>query len=423
MLLMISPCFFMLNTNILAGTYLSAAQMSNVTIVLVYAALLVIVTSMISLRTNDPDPMLAGRNMPWWLIGASIVGTSVSSIAFLAYPSRGYAFDLNVIIGELCGGIIAPPICFLFFVAFLRKSRNASIYTLLNDRFGRWSAIYASVAFIVYSIVRMGVITCLVAEAVHLICGVDIVSVMILTGIIVVFYTYMSGIEGVIWTDFFQTIVLVIAGAASIYFLLKGIPHTGSDLWEAVRNAPIAQQKSAALSNDWGLLATTCLFFTAIGMDFYAANQGVAQRYIVARSDNHAKWGLAAGGFVLPWIVSLFFGVGILLYIFHQANPHLADSSNVNARDVFAHFIANHFPDGLKGLAIVGILAAAMSTIDTGINSSSTVLICNLYEPFSRASTMRQSLLTMQILRTSSAIFGAMGVFSAYLVYLNGEGA
>ncbi|OYV47086.1 MAG: hypothetical protein B7X06_03230, partial [Verrucomicrobia bacterium 21-51-4] len=64
---------------LMTAFYLNAAQMSNVTIVLIYAAILVIVTSMISLRTNDPDPMLAGRNMPWWLIAGSIVGTGVSS--------------------------------------------------------------------------------------------------------------------------------------------------------------------------------------------------------------------------------------------------------------------------------------------------------------------------------------------------------
>ena len=81
------------NISCLAVSYLNASQMSNVTIVLLYAALLVIATSMISLRTNDPDSMLAGRNMPWWLIAGFIVGTCISSIAFLAIPAKGYAFD------------------------------------------------------------------------------------------------------------------------------------------------------------------------------------------------------------------------------------------------------------------------------------------------------------------------------------------
>ncbi|HQU09502.1 MAG TPA: hypothetical protein PLV25_06040, partial [Opitutales bacterium] len=112
-----------------------------------------------------PDPMLAGRNMPWWLIAASLVGTEISSIAFLAFPAKGYALDLHFLLGNFSAAIIGTAMCLFCFVSFLRKSRDASIYTLLSDRFGRWSAIYASVAFIVYSTVRMGVITCLVAQA------------------------------------------------------------------------------------------------------------------------------------------------------------------------------------------------------------------------------------------------------------------
>lgn len=68
--------------DLLAAVYLNEAQMFNVTLVLIYSAILVIVTSIISLRTNDPDPMLAGRNMPWWLVAGSIVGTGISSILF-----------------------------------------------------------------------------------------------------------------------------------------------------------------------------------------------------------------------------------------------------------------------------------------------------------------------------------------------------
>ena len=84
---------FLSNISCLAVSYLNASQMSNVTIVLLYAALLVIVTSIISLRTNDPDPMLAGRNMPWWLIPVSILGTSIIiNIVFLAYPRKGDLF-------------------------------------------------------------------------------------------------------------------------------------------------------------------------------------------------------------------------------------------------------------------------------------------------------------------------------------------
>ncbi len=410
--------------DLLLVSYLNAAQMSNVTVVLLYAALLVIVTSMISLRTNDPDPMLAGRNMPWWLVAGSIIGTSVSSIAFLAIPTKGYVMDLYFLIGDFFGAIGGIIFGVVFFVAFLRNTRDASIYTLLADRFGRWSATYASIAFILYSILRMGVITCLVAQAIHLICGADIVSVMVLTGFIVIFYTYMSGIEGVIWTDFFQTLILLTAGAASIYFLMDSIPEKGSDLFSLIQTGPKLLDKTADIQSNWPLLAISFLFFFFVDAEFYSSNQGLAQRYIVARSLNHARWGAIIGGAIIPMVAVLFFAIGVLLYVFYNGTNLLEmPLEGQGVETVFAHFIAHHFPNGLKGLAIVGILAAAMSTIDTGINSSSTVLICNLYEPHAKASAQKQSLLTMQILRASSVAFGIAGICAAYFIYLNGESA
>lgn len=409
--------------NALATTYLNAAEMSNVTIVLLYAALLVIVTSIISLRTNDPDPMLAGRNMPWWLIAGSIVGTYISSIAFLAIPTKGYLLDFNFILGNFFECSISVVIAFFFFVSFLRKTRDASIYTLLSDRFGRWAAVYASVAFIIYSTVRMGVITSLVAQAIHLICGADVLSVMLLTGAIVIFYTYMSGIEGVIWTDFFQTFLLIVAGIASVYFLMNSMDHDQPGWLGAAESLIFSSKAGFDQSIDWATLIPLSLFLLTEGTWDYSADQGIGQRYLVARSDGHAKWGLVAGGALVPFVIWLFFAIGLLLYLFYQSHPEIAFDATVNNEGVFAHFIANYFPNGLKGLAIIGILAAAMSTIDTGINSSSTVLICNLYEPYANASLLKKSLLTTQILRNSSLFFGASGILAAYIVYASGENA
>ena len=412
---------FIPNISCLAVSYLNASQMSNVTIVLLYAALLVIVTSIISLRTNDPDPMLAGRNMPWWLIAGSIVGTSISSIAFLAIPTKGFSLDFNFLIGKLTEHAIGLPIALIFFVGFLRKTRDASIYTMLGDRFGKWASVGASVAFILYSIIRMGVITALVAQAINLICGANVITVILLTGAIVIFYTYMSGIEGVMWTDLFQTIILVVAGLSSVYFLTKGI-STGGEALPGSGTANWGQLLAgASIKFDLKTFLPMACFLAVERTYDYTASQCMAQRYLVARTEGHAKAGLLVGGLLIPVVVGLFFVIGVLLYNFYQMQlPGLVDTIR-SADGVFAHFIAHQFPDGLKGLAVIGILAAAMSSIDTGINSSSTVLICNLYEPYSKAPELKKALLTSQILRTSSVAFGVLGILAACIVYLSGE--
>jgi solute:Na+ symporter, SSS family len=403
-------------SSLFGAIYLNAAQMSNVTIVLIYSAALVIVTSLISLRSKDPDPMLAGRNMPWWLVAGSIVGTCISSIAFLGSPGLGHAQDFNYIFSYSIGSTIGMAVVIVYFIRFVRQSRNASIYTLLGDRFGHWASIYASVSFIVYSILRMGVISCLVATAVHSICGTDILSVMALCGLMVIFYTYMSGIEGVIWTDLFQTVFFLVAGIASILFLYELVPHTPTVIFNLDNQREAWAGGTIFTTQGWPVLLSSIVFWCFVGVD-YGTNQGFAQRYLVARSEKHAKWGAAIGGILIPLVAIIFFSIGLFLYVFYegQLSAGVPESSGV-----FAHFITNHFPDGLKGLAIVGILAAAMSTIDTGINSSSTVLICNLYEPFVKTPIENKSLFTLQILRFSSLLFGVAGIFAAYAIYLHG---
>lgn len=399
---------------------LTASGMSNITLVLLYAALLVIVTSVLSLRTNDPDPMLAGRNMPWWLIAGSIIGTDISSIAFIGFPEKGYNFDFSFILGDSIGPLLGAPIVMIGLIDFLRRTRDASIYTLLGDRFGKWASTYASIAFIIYALARIGVITCLVAQALHLICGIDTLSVMLLTGAIVIFYTYMSGIEGVMWTDLFQTLILLVAGIWSIVFLIQGFEAITPDWMNGLQDSAKIKGTLHEMSIHPGLMIITCIFWLTESVQAYGTNQGFAQRYIVARSSFDAKLGLGVASIGATVVVWVFFGIGVLLYFYQQLNPEAFASFVPGQTKVFAYFITNHFPDGLKGLAIIGILAAAMSTIDTGINSSSTVLICNLYEPYAKASLMNKALLATQILRKSSLFFGVLGIAVAYSLHHSG---
>lgn len=403
-----------------ASGVFTAASMSNITLVLLYAGLLVIITSVLSLKTNDPDPMLAGRNMPWWLVAGSIIGTDISSISFIGIPERGYSFDFSFLLGQVFGLLIAAPIVILGFLDFLRRTRDASIYTLLGDRFGKWASTYASVAFIIYMLARIGVITCLVAQGLHLMCGVDTLSVMLLTGAIVIFYTYMSGIEGVMWTDFFQTLILLIAGAWSIVFLIQGFEIITPEWIQGIQlNAELKNTVTDLVVHP-GLLIVTILYWITESVEAYGTSQGFGQRYIVARSSLHAKVGLGVGAIGTIVSVGIFFAIGFLLYFYQQINPEAFAGFTAGEEKIFAYFITNYFPDGLKGLAVIGILAAAMSTIDTGINSSSTVLICNLYEPYAKASVLNRALLASQILRKSSFFFGVLGIVVAYALHYSG---
>jgi len=95
-------------------------------------------------------------------------------------------------------------------------------------------------------------------------------------------------------------------------------------------------------------------------------------------------------------------------------------STDIELNNLFAVFMGEHFSNPMKGLAVAGILAAAMSTIDTGINSSATVFVCNLYEPFVQDKNGQKTAFKMQIVRAASIGFGLIGMVIGYAIYIHG---
>jgi len=393
--------------------------MSNLTILLGYMALLVVLGAIISLKTTTPSGfMLGSRSFPGWLLSFSIVGTTISSLAFLAYPARGYSLDFSVVVGVCLSVFVGLFSAALFFVRFLRRTPDASIYTLLEERYGAWASIFASVTFIISSLFRMGVIMCLVAKAMHMISGSNAGGVILLCGIIVIFYTYMAGIEGVIWTDFIQTMVLIISGVVCLFFLADLLPDGFLSIAQLFPGSGEVAVPRPAGTPLW----ITCIYFITSECCFYMTNQAIAQRYLAGHSVRAAKNGTYLAALIAPLIVALFFAIGLALYVLYQKSGVFVLPPEVAADPdkVFIYFITQSIPDGLKGLIIVGILSAAMSTVDSGINSSATVFISNLYHPHIKRGR-GESAPSMNILRRSSLLFGVIGIAIAYFVFVSGE--
>jgi len=394
-------------------------SMFNLTLLLFYLGVLVVITSLLSLRTRDSDPMLGGRNMPWWLVGASILGTDLSSVAFLLIPVIGYMMSVPLIVGSLLEPF-AAIIVSLFFVKFLRTARDASIYTLLKDRFGIEVSLYASGCFIFYYALRAGLILCLVGQALHSITGADPFGIILSCGMVVIFYTYMTGIEGVIWTDLVQTVLLAVAGLLALFFVGSSVLESVSELglgWEDLGFMLREGAKKGEVATE--PLGLVLLFFITASVADFICNQAYGQRYLVARSDADAQKGLLVAGALIPFILGTFVLIGVGLFVFYNLNPTLIPEG-LPRNQVFGYFIANSFPSGLLGVAVVGLLAAAMSSIDTGINSSSTVFYCNFWEPFSQK-TESKTVQNLDVMRKCSLLFGVFFIGAACFIYKYSE--
>lgn len=394
--------------------------MSNLTILLGYMAILIVLGAIISLKTTTPSSfMLGNRSFPGWLLAFSLTGTSISSMAFLAFPAQGYNLNFGLISTNCAAELIGLALAGIFFVRFLRRTPDASIYTLLHQRYGAWAPVFASTSFIVYSLFRMGVIMCLVAKAIHMISGSNTGGVILLCGTIVIFYTYMAEIEGVIWTDLIQTIFLISAGAACLYFIISLLPEGISPI---TKSLPSAEKGIKLNMTSTPPLWIAFLYFIISYSGFFMTDQVIAQRYLAGNSVRAARNSTFIAAIIATLTMMLFFGIGTALYALYsgtalgQLPPEIAADTD----KVFLYFLTQTIPNGLKGLIIVGILSTAMSTVDSGINSSATVFMSNIYHPHIKQGK-RSSSSSMDILRRSSLIFGAIGVLIAYFVFSSGE--
>ncbi|MDZ7693652.1 MAG: hypothetical protein U5K69_21460 [Balneolaceae bacterium] len=146
---------------------------------------------------------LGNNNIPGWVIGMSIFATFVSSISYLALPGQAFMTNWNAFVFSLSIPV-AMVVAVKIFVPHYRKVNSPSAYTYLENRFGSWARAYVSTCYLLTQLMRIGIILYLLALAVNAVFGWDIAAIIIATGIIVIIYSVLGGIQAVVWTDAIQ---------------------------------------------------------------------------------------------------------------------------------------------------------------------------------------------------------------------------
>jgi len=174
-------------------------------------------------NTNTEEYFVGGRSFGGWVIGLSLVGTSISSITFLAYPGDAFKTSWLRYVPNLMlpiGILIAA----YFFLPFFRRGKITSAYEYLEDRFGPSVRVYGAIAFIIAQIVRVSMILFLLSLLIQELTGLSPTWAIIVGGLIVAIYTIIGGIDAVIWTDVIQTIVLLLGGLLCIWVIIDTLP-------------------------------------------------------------------------------------------------------------------------------------------------------------------------------------------------------
>ncbi len=362
---------------------------------------------------NTDDYFRGGQKIPWWAAGCSIFATMLSSLTYMAVPSKAFAANWEYILGYPIIMLMSVFVAIMI-LPFFRNIDATSAYEYLEKRFNRYVRMIGSALFIMFQIGRMAIVMFLSALALAAITPFSPSESILIMGVLSIIYCTLGGVEAVIWTDTIQTFVLL--GGA---FLILGIILFQIDGGPAgFFSIASAENKFKMVNWDWDMMSfTTAAFWVliigAVGQNLvsYTSDQAVVQRYMTTTSRKQAARAILTNGFMAIPAGLLFFSLGAALFVFYKSNPASLDPA-FNTDAVMPMFIVKEVPAGLAGLIVAGIFAAAQSTISTSMNSTSTALITDFFRPFRLFQSEKAYLNSARIM---TVIFGVAGTAFALL--------
>ncbi len=356
----------------------------DVLIVVLYVVGTTLLGGWFSRKQRDLRTYFVGdRNVSWWLVLVSIVATETSTVTFLSVP--GLAFDreagnltfLQLAFGYVLGRVL---IAWLLLPQYFR-GELFSAYQLLRERFDVRVQRTASGLFLITRTVADGLRLFLTGLLLHHFTDWNVPASILVMGAATILYTYLGGMQAVIWTDLIQFVIYILGAVLAGVFIVDLLPGGVEQLVtvgaEAGQFTIIdAQFQRQTPYNLWaGLIGGA--FFT---MASHGADQLMVQRYLCSRSLGQARVAVVLSGVVVLLQFMLFLLIGVGLFALYRAGllPLRADARN---DEVFGAFIVNHLPAGLVGVVIAAVLAAAMSTLSSSLNSSANALVTDFYKP------------------------------------------
>ena len=359
--------------------------------------------------------ILGHGNIPNWVVSMSIFATFVSSISYLALPGSSFNNNWNPFVFSLSIPL-ASIMAIIFFVPIYRRMKSTSAYSYLENRFGLWARIYASLCYILTQIVRVGTILYLLAISLNFILGWKINMVIILTGVFVLIYSLLGGITAVLWTDAIQGIILIIGAIICLILIHLKMPNGPSQIYDIAFNDDKFSLGSFSSSLTESTFWVVLIYGVFINLQNYGIYKNYIQRYLLTDSDKKAKYSAFLGGLIYVPVSALFLFIGTILYGYYQSNGLLPMEISESADKVFPYFIVNNLPVGFKGLLIASIFAAGMSTLSTSYNSSATILLIDYYNKYFNKKRVFFS--QMHILYGSTIIIAILGI-SVALAMIN----
>ena len=345
------------------------------------------------------DYFLAGKSLPWWVIGASLIAANISAEQFIGMSGSGFAGGLAVASYEFMAALTLIIVAKFFLPVFIKQG----IYTIpefVEKRFSsQLKTILAVFWLALFIFVNLTSVLFLGGKAIDTIVGVGdgslIVPAIIILAIIAACYSLYGGLSAVAWTDVLQVVLLIAGGLITTLVALHYVGDNGSISNGIKHVADVAGDRfDLILSKDNPEYQNLPGIMMLIGglwvanLYYWGFNQYIIQRALAAKSLPEAQKGLAFAAFLkllIPFIVVV---PGIVAYVMFTENSFGAvdaltlGNGALNNDNAYPWLISTFVPIGLKGLVLAALAAAIISSLASMLNSASTIFTMDIFKPY-----------------------------------------
>ena len=416
-------------------------------------------------QSNRDEFLTAGGSMGRMTVGLSVMATLFSANSFVMYPSTAYGDSLRIMLASVAF-LSTTPLVIWVFIPVYSKLKCATAYEYLEQRFHVSVRCLASSLFVVLRIAWMAAATFAASVAISGISGLNQYLVIIGLGVVAIIYTMFGGLRAVMWTDVIQFFVFVGTILFAAVLLVSGTEGGASQIVETYFSDRERMVFDFRLDPTirFGTFAILIGSFLE-GLSAYGADQVAVQRYISARDARTSQTGFliaqAASLIVMPGLLAI--GMGLFSYFHHNpdmlsdvaidefsnaenakvevvrqrlseagagsSNEAIAEYYKSHPRELHAdvvelglndqalpRFVRLKFPAGVVGLLVAALMAATMSSVDSGIHSITTALIVDFRDRLVPAWRPKTEAGEMLVARVMVVVIGAIAIVLACFV-------
>jgi SSS family solute:Na+ symporter len=376
-----------------------------------FAAMVAIGLRLAGKQRTTEDYFLAGRRMPWLAVAMSMFASLTSAVTYMGLPALAYKENVGLIVVCVVSPLVAPVLVRVFY-PFYQRLRVTTSYEYVGRRFGRTARLATSGLFILARLGWLGTVIYAPALALSVVTGLPMWGAILLMGAVATCYTTLGGISADIWTDVLQ-FILMIGGAVWIAVsLIHQVPDGISGIMTLARDTGrLDVFRWRGLFEMSAAIVAVSFFFQL--MQDYGTDQTTVQRLMTIPTLRGTTKAILFNAVTDFLTIGLLLFIGLGLFAFHTAHADLLPDGIAGDR-LLPYYIIHAMPNGVSGLLIAAIFAAAMSSMDSGINSLSTVLVNDFIRPFRRV--LRGEAHDLKLARTLTLAFGAFGTGVAFFV-------